>query len=82
LKKHEKQAHLLSVLYPVFVQDALQKNENSISVIQWVWDYPKNENRAFRRSAGAFCFSGVDTHRICLLLCKEIPANPRRFSQV
>ena len=21
-----------------------------------VWDYPKNENRAFRRSAGALCF--------------------------
>jgi len=27
-------------------------------------------------------FFGVGTHRICLLLCKEIPVNPRRFSQV
>ena len=32
-----------------------------------VWDYPKNENREFRWSAGALCFSGVGTHRICLL---------------
>ena len=46
------------------------------------WDYPKNENRAFQRSAGTPCFFGVGTHRICLLLCKEIPVNPRRFSQV
>ena len=47
-----------------------------------VWDYPKNENRAFRWSAGALCFSGVGTHRICLLFCKEIPVVPRRISQV
>ena len=47
-----------------------------------VWDYPKNENREFRWSAGALCFSGVGTHRICLLLCKKIPVNPRRSSQV
>ena len=26
--------------------------------------------------------SGVGTHRICLLFCKEIPVVPRRFSQV
>ena len=26
--------------------------------------------------------SGVDTHRICLLFCKEIPVVPRRISQV
>lgn len=30
----------------------------------------QNENRAFRQSAGALCFSGVGPHRICLLLCK------------
>lgn len=33
----------------------------------------------FRRSAGTLCFSGVGTHRICLLHCKQIPVNPRRF---
>jgi len=27
-------------------------------------------------------FFSVGAHRICLLLCKEIPVNPRRFSQV
>ena len=27
-------------------------------------------------------FFGVGTHRICLLYCKKIPVNPRRFSQV
>ena len=26
--------------------------------------------------------SGVGTHRICLLFCKEVPVVPRRFSQV
>lgn len=56
--------------YTRLLRKVLCKNENSISVIQWVWDYPKNENRAFRQSAGALCFSGVGPHRICLLLCK------------
>lgn len=69
-------------LWTAQMNKVLCKNENSISVIQWVWDFPKNENRAFRRSAGTLCFSGVGTHRICLLLCKEILIAPRRFSQV
>ena len=57
----------------------LCKNGNSISVIQWVWDYPQNiKNRAFRQSAGTPCFSGVGTHRICLLFCKKIPVDLRR----
>ena len=46
------------------------------------WDDPKNENGAFRREVGTLCFSGVGTHWICLLFCKEIPAALRRFSQV
>ena len=60
----------------------LCKNGNSISVIQSVWDNLQNENRAFRRLGGTLCFSGVGTHRICLLLCKKIPVVPRRLSQV
>lgn len=44
------------------------------------WDFPKNENRAFRLKAGTLCFSGVGTHRICLLLCKEILIVSRRLS--
>ena len=56
----------------------LCKNGNSISVIQWVWDYPQNiKNRAFRQSAGTLCFSGVGTHRICLLISQN--RIPRRF---
>ena len=48
----------------------------------WVWDYPKMKKRASRLTGRDAHFFGVGTHRICLLLYKEIPVNPRRFSQV
>ena len=46
------------------------------------WDYPKNETRGFRRSAGTLWFFDVGTHRICLQLCKEIPEFLVIFSQL
>ena len=75
LKKHENQAPLLSALYPAFVQDALQKWKFNFCYPMGLGLSPKYKNRAFRQSAGTPCFSGVGTHRICLLFCKKIPVN-------
>ena len=75
LKKHENQAPLLSALYPAFVQDALQKWKFNFCYPMGLGLSPKYKNRAFRQSAGTLCFSGVGTHRICLLFCKKIPVN-------
>ena len=50
----------------------IDKCQYLVSAFSRVWDYPKNENRAFRLTAGTLCFSGVGTHRICLPFYKEV----------
>ena len=62
------------------INDILSQKLLLFNVSLRAWDYPKNENRAFRLTAETPCFSGVGTHRICLLLYKEILIAPRWFA--
>ena len=68
---------MISIINDIFI---LSQKLLLFNVSLRAWDYPKNENRAFRLTAETPCFSGVGTHRICLLLCKEILIAPRWFA--